>query len=50
MGDRNIKMEEEKYLYRFDWDCGRMGNVFGVFSANPDFLKRDCIDQKVYFG
>jgi hypothetical protein len=42
-------IKEEKYLYKFYWDCRRMGNVEGVFAINPEELKK-YIDKEVYFG
>lgn len=29
-----------KGLYRFNWDCGRMGEVEGVFVATSDAINR----------
>jgi len=38
-----------KKLYKFHWDCGRMGNVRGTFSADDLYVK-SCIGKQVYFG
>lgn len=36
-------------LYRFCWDCGRAGDVEGVFIASHDELE-NIIGKEVYFG
>jgi len=36
-------------LYKFFWDCGRMGSVEGLFAANPKTIS-DAIGKEVYFG
>lgn len=36
-------------LYKFYVDCGRMGNLTGVFQASRDEIKK-IIGKKVYFG
>lgn len=36
-------------LYRFNWDCGRMGHVEGVFIADSAEVS-SCIGREVYFG
>lgn len=36
-------------LYRFNWDCGRDGDVNGVFIADDDDVN-DNIGKGVYFG
>ena len=38
-----------KYLYKFYWDCGRMGELEGLFIAEDDVLK-NSIGKNVYFG
>ncbi|KAA9007242.1 hypothetical protein D3C73_184980 [compost metagenome] len=40
---------ENKYLYKFGWDCGRMGDVEGLFVATEEEIK-DAIGKEVYFG
>ena len=40
---------ENKYLWRFYWDCGRMGDVEGLFVATEEELANK-IDKEVYFG
>lgn len=39
----------EKFLYRFYWDCGRMGDLEGLFIADPDRVKA-MLGLRVYFG
>jgi len=36
-------------LYRFHWDCGRMGDVESVFAAEPEEVKA-ALGKQVYFG
>lgn len=36
-------------LYRINLDCGRMGNIYGIFVATPDEVKA-LQDQTIYFG
>lgn len=36
-------------LYRFFWDCGRMGDVEGLFVATPEEVDKN-IGRIVYFG
>lgn len=36
-------------LYRFFWDCGRMGDVEGLFVADDEEVKK-ALGQRVYFG
>lgn len=38
-----------KFLWRFYWDCDRMGNVEGLFVATEDEIK-NIIGKKIYFG
>lgn len=38
-----------KNLYRFYWDCGRMGELHGLFVATQEEV-RDRIGSEVYFG
>ena len=38
-----------KYLWRFCWDCGRMGEVEGLFVATENEIQ-DAIGKNVYFG
>lgn len=40
-----------KAIYKFFWDCGRMGDVMGVFVSTPEAIKL-ATDNKtyVYFG
>lgn len=38
-----------KVLYRFNWDCGRMGSLEGIFvSSDEDVAK--ALGEEVYFG
>lgn len=39
----------EKKLYKFYWDCGRMGNVEGLFVAY-DYQIKNIIGKEIYFG
>ena len=36
-------------LYKFYWDCGRQGDVEGIFKAKKSFVK-SVIGNEVYFG
>ena len=38
-----------KRLFKFNWDCGRMGEVEGLFIAEESAVKK-AIGRKVYFG
>lgn len=38
-----------RYLWKFYWDCGRMGSVEGLFVATEDEV-RAAIGKHVYFG
>lgn len=38
-----------KKLYKFYWDCGRQGNVEGIFIAEENEVK-NAIGKDVYFG
>ena len=38
-----------KYLWRFYWNCGRMGAVEGLFVATNDEVE-EHIGKDVYFG
>jgi hypothetical protein len=38
-----------KILYRFSWDCGRNGEVEGIFVSTKDKIKEN-IGKNVYFG
>lgn len=38
-----------KYLWKFYWDCGRQGDVQGLFIATEDEIK-SSIGKQVYFG
>lgn len=38
-----------KKLYRFSWDCGRAGEVEGVFIADAETVTK-AIGSSVYFG
>lgn len=38
-----------KYLWRFYWDCGRQGNLEGLFVATENEIK-EVIGKDVYFG
>jgi hypothetical protein len=42
-------MEEQLHLYKFYWDCGRMGDLESLFIASRGQI--DCaIGKTVYFG
>lgn len=36
-------------IYRFYWDCGRQGDLQGVFAATPEQIEK-LIGQHVNFG
>lgn len=36
-------------LYSFYWDCGRMGELEGLFVADSDEITK-TIDKEIYFG
>ncbi len=36
-------------LYKFYWDCGRSGDLEGVFISTPEEVK-NAIGKHVYFG
>lgn len=38
-----------KKLFKFHWDCGRMGDVEGVFVADDGDVEK-AIGKRVYFG
>jgi hypothetical protein len=38
-----------KLLYRFQWNCGRMGDMSGIFVADSDAVK-NAIGSELYFG
>jgi hypothetical protein len=38
-----------KVLYKFRWDCGRMGSVGGVFVSTKEEIEKN-IGEDVYFG
>ena len=38
-----------KAIYEFYWDCGRMGNVDGLFIADKEIVEK-AIGKHVYFG
>lgn len=38
-----------KYLWKFKWDCGRVGDIEGLFVATEGEIK-DALDKDVYFG
>lgn len=40
---------DNKYLWKFYWDCGRMGEVSGLFVATEDEINKS-IGKEVYFG
>jgi hypothetical protein len=39
----------EQYLWKFDFDCGRMGSLDGLFIATEKEVK-NIIGKKAYFG
>lgn len=38
-----------KKLYKFHWDCGRMGDLDGIFVADEAEINR-LIGKEIYFG
>lgn len=38
-----------RYLWRFYWDCKRLGSVDGLFVATEDEI-RNALGKRVYFG
>ena len=36
-------------LYKFYWDCGRMGHLSGIFVADDEAVK-EVIGKEIYFG
>jgi len=42
-------MSNKKALFRFHWDCGRMGDLEGVFVAEKSKVE-SIIGTEVYFG
>lgn len=38
-----------KAIYSFYWDCGRQGDVSGMFIADKNYVET-CIGSSVYFG
>lgn len=40
---------EEKYLYKYYLDCGRMGDLTSIFISTPKEIK-SIIGKKVNFG
>lgn len=38
-----------RYLWKFGWDCGRMGEVEGLFVASDKEIQ-NAIGKDVYFG
>ncbi len=38
-----------KKLYSFNWDCGRMGNIDGLFIAEPEEVKA-AVGKELYLG
>lgn len=39
----------ERYLWKFGWDCGRNGEVEGLFVATEEIIQ-NAIDKEVNFG
>ncbi len=37
------------FLYKFHWDCGRMGDLEGLFFASPEEVE-ELEGKEVYFG
>jgi hypothetical protein len=40
---------EQRYLWKFHWDCGRQGDVEGLFIATEGEIK-ESIGKEVYLG
>jgi len=38
-----------KAIYKFHWDCGRMGSLESIFIADKDYAK-SFIGKEIYFG
>lgn len=38
-----------EYLWKFEWDCGRMGEVSGMFVASEEEVE-ETIGKQIYFG
>ncbi len=38
-----------KSIYKFHWDCGRQGDVYGVFISTPEQVK-NIVGKRIYFG
>jgi len=38
-----------KKIYKFDWDCGRMGDLSGLFIADSAEIEK-LIGKEIYFG
>lgn len=36
-------------LWKFDWDCGRMGDLSGLFAASQEDIN-NIVGQEIYFG
>lgn len=44
-----MNITEEHGLYKFYWDCGRMGSVDGLFFAHKDEVEK-AMGSYIYFG
>lgn len=44
-----LKGQNMKKLYSFYWDCGRMGNLQGLFIAEESDVEK-ILGKEVYFG
>ena len=42
-------MSNEKYLWKFYWNCGRDGNVRGLFIASEEEINEN-LNKDIYFG
>ena len=40
---------ENNYLWKFEWDCGRQGDLEGLFVATENEVK-GLMGKKIYFG
>ena len=38
-----------KTIYKFYWNCGRQGNLQGVFVSTPEKVS-ELIGKRIYFG
>jgi hypothetical protein len=38
-----------KAIYKFYWDCGRMGGLTGVFVSTPSAIE-GLVGKEIYFG